>query len=228
MVSLRRYCRCSLAWMGVFFFFACGAAEATLMFAGTSSITGPDPTQLGRLSRNGVPQDWTGSEPFPGVIDATIAYHYTTLNLDLTALEAPYAAYGGFIQISFDSLAATTFLSAYLDAYDPLNLATNWLGDPGRSGNFFGVDPLFFQVVVPAGHHLILVLNETATNGGLDLPGDILVEAFADTDFTDLTPRPTAPEPGTLDLLVGGLAVLLAARRFGGARRLVAMARYAN
>ena len=78
---------------------------------------------------------------------------------------------------------------------------TGW-ATPARSGNFFGVDPLFFQVVVPAGHHLILVLNETATNGGLDLPGDILVEAFADTDFTDLTPRPTAPEPGTLDLLV--------------------------
>lgn len=216
MVSLRTLCGRPFVWMGAFFLFACGAAQATLIFTDTTSVTAGDPTQLGRLSRNGVPQDWSGGEAFPGVLNPVTQYHYTTLDLDLTALEAPYVAYGAFLQISFDSIPATTFLSAYLDSYNPLDLAANWLGDPGTSGNFFGVDPLFFQVVVPAGHHLILVLNETSGIGlGLDLPGDILVEAFADTEFTDLTPRPNAPEPRTLDLLVCGLAVLFAARRFG-------------
>ena len=213
MVSLRKICGCSIVWM-VALFLTCGAAEATLIFSGTSSIAAGDPTQLGRLSRNGVPQDWSGGEPFPGVINTATSYHYTMVDLDLASLMAPYTSYGAFIQIMFDSTAATTFLSAYLDVYDPLNVGTNWLGDPGTSGNYFGVDPLFFQVVVPAGHHLILVLNQTATNAGLDSPGDILVEAFADTDYTDLIPKHAAPEPRTFELLVVGLALLLAAPRF--------------
>ena len=61
---------------------------------------------------------------------------------------------------------------------------------------------------MPSGHHLILVLNETAANG-LNQSGNVLVEAFSDTNYTDL------PEPRTLELLACGLALLLAARRFG-------------
>jgi hypothetical protein len=123
-------------------------------------------------------------------------------------------SYGGFIQIDFDSTATTTFLSAYLDAYSPSNKATNWLGDAGTSGNSFGVDPLFFQVVVPSGHDLVLVFNETTTNAGLNLPGVVTVEAFADTLFTDLSPLspPSVPEPNTLSLLMCGVAFAAACR----------------
>ena len=207
MVSLRKLCACSLVGMAAFFFMY-GVAEATLIFTDTISVTAGDPTQQGRLSRNGIPQDWSGGEAFPGVINPAIAYHYTTLDLDVAALEG--TAYGAFLQISFDSLTANTFLSAYLDSYDPLNLATNWLGDAGTSGNFFGVDPLFFQVVVPNGHHLILVLNDTTSNGaGLNQSGNVLVEAFLNTNYSDV------PEPRTLELLACGLVVLVAARRFG-------------
>lgn len=213
MVLLRKFCGSSLVWMATFLL-ACGAVEATPIYSGTTSVTGGDPTQLGRLSRNGIPQDWSGSEPFPGLLNATTSYHYTTLDLDLTSLMAPFTSYGAFIQINFDSITTGTFLSAYLDVFDPLNLGANWLGDPGTSGNYFGVDPLFFQVVVPEGHHLVLVLNETSS-AGLDMTGDILVEAFADTDYTDLTRKSNVPEPRTLELLVCGLVVLLAARRFG-------------
>jgi hypothetical protein len=216
MASSRKILGCSIAWLAALLLTS-GAAVATPIFSATSSISAGDPTQLGRLSRNGLPQDWSGSEPFPGALNLATSYHYTTLDLDLASLMAPFTAYGPFLQISFDSFAATTFLSAYLDAYDPTDFAANWLGDPGTSGNFFGTDPVFFQVVVPAGHHLILVLNESSPNAGLDLPGNILVEAFADTEYTDLTPGTGVPEPRTLNLLACGLALLVAARRFGRA-----------
>ncbi len=219
MVSLRKFCGCFVAWIATLCLM-CGFANATVIDTETLTLTSADPTQMSRLSRNGVPQDWSGSEPFPGVINPTTSYHYITLDLDVGALEAGLGfSYGGFVQIDFDSTATTTFLSAYLDAYSPSNLATNWLGDAGTSGNFFGVDPLFFQVVVPSAHDLVLVLNETTTNGGLNLPGDVTVEAFADTEFTDLSPAttpPAVPEPSTLSLLMGGIAFVAARRLFGG------------
>jgi len=194
------------------FFVMGGLAQATTIFVDTLVIEAGDPTQLGRVTRDGVPSDWSVTpKPFPGVINPTTTYHYTTLDLNIAALEASMGlAYGGFIQVNFDSGAATTFLSAYLDFYNPLNLATNYLGDSGFSGNPFPPDPGFFQVVVPAAHHLILVLNESVTNGGLNLPGNLVVEAFSDTEFTDLQ---AIPEPGTVALLFSGMAILRTARR---------------
>ena len=86
----------------------------------------------------------------------------------------------------------------------------NYLGDAGASGNFFGTDPRFFQVVdqtaanSPSGFGtVILVLNETATNGGLNSPVSVLVEGFSDTDFSEV------PEPVTSTLLGAGLLVLV-------------------
>jgi PEP-CTERM motif len=214
MVSLRRICGGLLLWMAALFL-TCGLAQATIIYSGPISITDADPTQLGRLSRNAIPQDWTDGEPFPGVINPTTSYHYTTLDLDLTALEASYTDYGGYIQIDFDSTPSTTFLSAYLNSYSPPDLQTNWLGDAGTSGNFFGVDPLFFQVIVSSPDHLLLVLNESTTNGGLNLVGNVIVEAFTDTEFTDLNPRASVPEPATWLLLVAGLTVFAVRRRSG-------------
>jgi hypothetical protein len=193
------------------FFVMGGLAQATTITTDTLVIGAGDPTQLGRLTRDGVISDWSAPKPFPGVFNPATTYHYTTLDLDISALEAAMGlAYGGFIQVNFDSLAATTFLSAYLDFYNPLNLATNYLGDPGFSGNPLPSDPAFFQVVVPAAHHLILVLNETVTNAGINVPGNLVVEAFSDTEFTDLQP---IPEPGTLALLYSGMAILRTTRR---------------
>jgi hypothetical protein len=122
--------------------------RAELLATFTSTITPGDPTQLGRLSRNGIPQDWSGGEPFPGVLNTTLTYNYTTFTVPIVYLN--------FVQISIDDPAVTEFASAYTTSYLPnsagapnFGFETHWLGDAGFSGNSFGVDPAFFQVVAP-------------------------------------------------------------------------------
>jgi PEP-CTERM motif len=184
---------------------AAGTARAVPILDVTSSLSLSDPTQMGRLSRNGVPQDWVGSEPFPGVINASTAYHYTTFSVNVGITP--------FIQIEFDANFPNTFVSAYLESYDPTSeatIATTWLGDAGFSGPLFGFDSVFFQVFVPANQNLVVVVNNTNSLGIGD-PFRVLVEGFIDTQYTD--PAAPVPEPDTL-LLSGGGLLLLAVGRF--------------
>jgi len=193
-----------------------GAAQASVVYTGSMTLSVADPTQLGRPSRNGVAQDWSGSEVFPGVINTATSYHYQTLTLDMDALLAGQTP-APYVQISVDSVGTTTFFSAYLDSYDPLNKVANWLGDTGVSGDDFGVNSLFFQVIVPTGHDLVLLMNETVVNGGLGQPGNLLVEAFQDTEYTDPTRLPVSlPEPASLALVLAALVPLAASRRRPG------------
>ena len=185
-----------------------GSAEAIPILDVTGALTLTDPTQLGRLSRNGIPQDWAGGEPFPGVINSSILYHYHVYLVN--------AGVTPFIQLLFDSVSSNTFVSAYDTSYLPnsagspnFGFDTNWLGDAGFSGNFFGVDPLFFQVLIPQNHNLLIVVNNTAAgNVGIGDPFHLTVEGFIDSNFTD-----PVPEPATVSLVGSGLALLALKRR---------------
>lgn len=191
---------------------ATGTARAAIILDVSGAVSAADPIQLGRLSRNGLPQDWTGVEPYPGIVNPLVPYHYRaySVNVGIT----PY------VQISFDSLSANTFVSAYDTSYAPgVNFALNWLGDPGNSANAFGTDPLFFQVVVPLNHNLLIIVNNTgAADLGVGDPFRILAEGFIDTEFTD--PPARVPEPATLLLgCVGAVAVGLRRRFVSTARK---------
>lgn len=198
-----------VAKTAVLLLLAATSTRATTILDVTGALTLTDPTQLGRLSRNGIPQDWSGGEPFPGVINTTTTYRYHTYLVNVGATS--------FIQIDVDSLSGNTFFSAYDTSYLPdsagspnLGFDTNWLGDAGRSGNPVPGDPLFFQVVVPTNHNLLVVLNNTAgANAGVGDPFHLIVEGFIDTEFTDPAP---VPEPATLLLAASGLAVIARSR----------------
>jgi len=57
---------------------AAAAAQADVLLDITDQLIAANPTQLGRLSRNGVPQDWAQSTVFPGVVNSAATYHYKT------------------------------------------------------------------------------------------------------------------------------------------------------
>jgi hypothetical protein len=186
-------------------------AKSSILFTiDNTSLVSTDPTQLGRLNRNGVVSDWSTAKPFPGVLNPTTSYHYHTYIVPV--LNAP------FIQISIDDDLVSTFASAYLNSYNPASLSSNYLGDAGFSGNPFPGDPAFFQVVVPAFSNLVVVVNDTSTTGaGVGENFSLLVEGFIDTNFTD---PPPIPEPAGVFLTGTGLFLLgLTARTYRRGRR---------
>jgi hypothetical protein len=187
----------------VVFSLVCGTASAATLLNVTDMLTDTDSTQLGRLSRNGLPQDWAGSEAFPGVFSIGTSYFYQTYFVNVGER--------AFVQISLDDVATSEFVSAYVGAYSPnsagspnFGFDTNWLGDAGTSGNYFGVDPVFFQVIVPANSTLVVVVNNT-TGGALPVSNgtyNLLVEGFYDQDYSE------SPEPSGAILMTAALGAL--------------------
>jgi hypothetical protein len=181
------------------------APAAILFDLPSDSIFATDATMTGRLSRNGVAQDWSGDEAFPGVINTTTTYNYKTYSLNVGV--------DSFIQIDMDSVSANTFASAYSGFFLPdsaglpdLGFDTNWLGDAGTSGNFFGTDPVFFQVQVPVDGELVVVINTTAAGAaGLNQPFHLTVEGYIDSEYDD---APTTPEPSSALLLGSGFMLV--------------------
>jgi hypothetical protein len=192
----------SAGWkfLALVFLSAALSSAATIYDSGFATVKATDPLQTGRLSRTSVISDWSTPKDFPGTVNTTVSYHYETFVI-------PYVMYP-FVQISVDDVSRTaqTFASAYLNSYTPGNtvpnygLDTNYLGDAGNSGNLAG-NPRAFQIVMPVGSTLVLVMNDASnTAAGVGQPFRLIAEGFIDTSFSD------APEPSTFGLLLASVA----------------------
>lgn len=194
------------------------AAMLSAVDAAVASVTstidaGIRGTQQGRLSRNGLPQDYSGSEPFPGVINTSVTYFYSTFQVNVGSLN--------YLEIDFDSVSPNTFVSAYQGNYFPTSLSTNWLGDAGTSGNSFGTDILTFNVIALANSVVTIVVSNTAAGGvGINAPFTLFVLASPDSQGTvegvELAVT-RVPEPSTLLLLLAPLG-LVAGRKLRARR----------
>ena len=220
---------CAAAFLAV----AASASANNVLYDQASSFpTTGTATQIDRLNRAGIPQDFSGTEAYPGLntsaVNTTATFNYVTVTLTPAQL-----AGGPYVQIELDSQGLGLFASAYANVYDPTsasdpngNFATNYLGDQGSSGDYaFGNTPSgtpdisFFGVTVPTGDSLVVVLATagTVTNGvaaGAGTAYSLEIENFSSTTYN---PVPSAvPEPSSLLAAGAGLLCLgfLARRRF--------------
>ncbi len=189
-------------------------ASATPIAAFTGqTVTSSSRTELGRLSRNGVPQTWTAQEPYPGVVNPTTAYYYNTYTINYADLVP-----NNYIEVSFTDTngANGVFLSAYANSFDPTNKALNWLGDAGASEYFSNSDAVTFQFSINYQTNVVFVVNTTGANGvGLNNPFDFFVSSYTDTNYDDTAVTGVVtPEPSTfIELGTGLLAIAGVARR---------------
>ena len=170
-------------------------ANATVIYTVTDQLDAGDPTQLGRLFRDGAQSDWSVAKPFPGGSAPTDTFNYFAYPVNV--------GLGNYLQISVDwGTGVNGFASAYQTAYNSASLSTNYLGDIGGSGDVF-TNPGFFQVIAAQNSTVYIVINNAAISPtGLGEQYSIMVESFTDVDYTD----PVAvPEPQTISLMSFGL-----------------------
>src|ERR1051325_6505306 len=120
------------------------------------SITTNDPVVPARVSRNLVISRCAGPKTFPGTVSGSVHYHSYTF----TNTSPSDACVTIDLRTTCDIQA-----SAYLYNFDPLNIASNYLGDAGWSANDLGIY-YPFSCTVPAGATFVVVVNEIDENVG--------------------------------------------------------------
>ena len=211
------------------------AGRATVLMNNQGdTITASSLQQYGRISRSTSssyyqPQSWdpkiSGQATYPGPIngkstDTPMVYNYVTYTFTPAQI-----GNGQYVQINFnDPGEANLFVSAWT-SYDGTNsVATGkgFLGCSAFSENYLGeTDRLYFDVTVPKGASLIVVVN-TTSDAGIGNPYGLEVSSFATRDYNNGVPtvQPSrVPRPGTGGgaasefALIGGVAVAVRRRR---------------
>lgn len=161
-------------------------AQSTINFVTNGAIVSTDSTQTGRINRFAPPSVYTSNKPFPGLFSTTPGYHYDAyIFVNTNSFDEAV-----FITLSSTATTSVPFSEAYLTAFDPTNLATNYRGDAGNSPvSADGVTPAStpYSILVPANTTFVVVVNEATLNGGV-------------ASYT-LSVSTSVPEPSTWALL---------------------------
>jgi len=154
----------------------------------TGSLTGNDPTQNDVLYRTGVPQTCLPTTTCR-IFGEGNRHHYDEYTFANTS-GTPLCAL-----IDTNSPCAGSnfiFTAAYLDLFDPENICDSWIGDSGSSP----FTETAFQVQVPAGHNLVIVVSEVTANAGC--PSYTVTVSGGLCPYVGPSPTPTpttAPSP---------------------------------
>ncbi|HET7080839.1 MAG TPA: S-layer homology domain-containing protein [Chloroflexia bacterium] len=120
----------------------------------TGSLTASDPVHANSITRTFAPSECDFPKSFPGVTTGN-SYHYDTYTF-YNPSNSPQC-----VTIQVNSACnyynnTRIFSAAYLNSFDPTNLATNYLGDLGynAAGNYE------YQVTVPGNSTYVVVVDE--------------------------------------------------------------------
>jgi Carboxypeptidase regulatory-like domain/HYR domain len=134
----------------------CGCPTQTV----TGSLAAGDLTQTGRMGRNAVATSCAIGKACPGAIAGDTLQHRYDL---YSFTNGPTPACVTITTTTSCAAAANQIITAaYLGSFNPTNLCTNYLGDPGGSPT----PTNSFKVNVPAGGVLLVNVHEITANGG--------------------------------------------------------------
>ena len=170
-----------------------GILDSTAPVGGTTGV------QINRVSRDGTASTWTAPNAYPGPIFTT-GIHFDAYTISF----APNATQTVFYEISLSSSSGGTapvFSVAYLNSFNPANIATNYLGDPGSSPL---PGPVSYQVIVPPAQTLVVVFSEVFANSLGNY--SFSIDAFSDVNRDGVAVA--TPLPGGLSLFASGAAML--------------------
>jgi hypothetical protein len=165
-------------------------------FTFTHTWDGTEPTQLSRLSRNGVASVFGGPKTFPGTINLTETYSYQVYTITNNL--------GAVAQLTTTTTAdsSNSFTEVYLGTFDPTNLAKNYYGDEGVSSSATTSSSAVYGPF-NAGATITIV------SAGLVNPKSV----SGTYSITAVLSTVAAPEPSGIATLGLGLGALLVRRR---------------
>jgi hypothetical protein len=121
----------------------------------TGAVDAADPTQTGRINRFGVISEIGVNKAFPGMFTTSGARNFESHNI-VNSTASPQD-----VNLWINTSGVSGFVVAYLDSFDPVNPATNYLADSGSSWP----NTAYMGFTIPAGRTAVIVVH--SVNSGV-------------------------------------------------------------